>query len=58
VDHLDAVHQGWQGLLDGLGSTIVEWLDELLKSLEILDVVFSFVQGLSDSELNASPLGG
>lgn len=56
VDHLDTVHEGWKGLFDGLWSAIVEWFDEFLKSLKILDVVLSLIESFSDSELNASPL--
>lgn len=43
MDHLDAVHEGWEGFLDGLWSSVVEWLDELLESLKILDIVLSLV---------------
>ena len=57
VDHLDAVHECWKRLLDGLWCSIVQWLDEFLKSLKVLDVILSFIECLSDSELNASPLG-
>lgn len=56
VDHLDAVHECWQSLFDRLWSSIVKWLDELLKSLKILDIVLSLVESLSNSQLNASPL--
>lgn len=58
VNHLDRVHQGGQGLLDALGSAFVKRLNELLKCLEVLDVVFGFIEGFSDAELNASPLAG
>lgn len=58
MNHLDTVHQSWKGILDSLRVSIVEWLDEFLKSLEILDVVFGLVKSFSDSELNRSPLGG
>ena len=58
MNHLDAVHQSWKGLLDGFWSAVIEWLNELLKGLEILDIVLGFVESLGDSELNASPLGG
>jgi len=30
VDHLDAVHQSWQGVLDGVGGSLIKRLDELL----------------------------
>jgi hypothetical protein len=58
VDHLDTVHKSWKRLLDCLWRSIVQWLDEFLKGLEVLDIVLSLVKGFSDSELNASPLGG
>jgi len=58
VNHLDTVHQSWEGILDSLWVSIVEWLDEFLKGLKILDVVFSLIEGFGDSELNGSPLGG
>ena len=58
VDHLDTVHESWKGLFDGVRISIVQRLDEFLKSLKILDVVFSLIESLSDSELDASPLGG
>jgi len=58
VDHLDTVHQSWKSFLNGLWGTIVEWLNEFLEGLKILDVIFSLIQRFSDSKLNASPLGG
>jgi len=58
VDHLDTVHESWKGLFDGVRISIVQRLDEFLKSLKIFDVVFSLIESLSDSELDASPLGG
>ena len=56
VNHLDRVHKGGKGVLDGFRSAFVKWLDELFKGLEILNVVFGFVESFSDTELNASPL--
>ena len=58
VDHLDTVHESWQGVLDSLWVSVVEWLDEFLKSLKIFDVIFGLVESFSDSKLNGSPLGG
>ena len=58
VDHFDTVHESWKGLFDGVRISIVQRLDEFLKGLKILDVVFSLIESLSDSELDASPLGG
>jgi hypothetical protein len=58
MNHLDTIHESWKGLLDGLWCSIIKGLNELLKGLEILDVIFSFVESFSNSELNASPLGG
>lgn len=58
LDHLDTVHESWEGLFDVFGSSIVEWLNESLKSLQVLDVVFGLVECLCDSKLDASPLGG
>ena len=58
VDHLDTVHQSWKGVLDSLWVSVVEWLDEFLESLKILDVIFGLVESFGDSKLNGSPLGG
>ena len=58
MDHLDAVHECGECVLDGVGSTFIEGLNELLKSGQILDVVLSLVECLSYSELDAAPLGG
>ena len=58
VDHLDTVHESWEGVLDGLWVSIVEWLNEFLKGLKILDVIFGLVESFSDSKLDGSPLGG
>jgi hypothetical protein len=58
VDHLDGVHESWKCLLDGVRVSVVEWINELLKSLEVLNVILGLVECFSDSELNASPLGG
>jgi len=55
VDHLDAVHQSWEGLLNGFWISIIEWLDEFLESLKILNVILGFVQSLSNSKLDSSP---
>jgi len=56
VDHLNGVHQSWKGVLDGLWSSIIEWLDEFLKSLEVLNVVLGFIKSLSDLEDDVFPL--
>ena len=56
VDHFDAIHQSRQCVLYGVGGTVVEWLDELLKGGKILHVIFSFVQCLGNTELDAAPL--
>lgn len=56
VDHLDRVHQGWEGVLDSLWGSIVEWLDELLKSLKVLNVILSLVKSFSDLEDDVLPL--
>jgi len=58
VDHLNRVHQCGEGLCDGVGVTVVQRVDELFKSLQVLHVVLGLVQGFGNSELNASPLGG
>ena len=44
--------------MNALRSAFIKGLNELLKSLEVLDVVFSFVERFGDAEFNASPLGG
>jgi hypothetical protein len=56
VDHLDTVHQCWKNFLDALWSTIVEWLNESLKGLEIFDIIFGLIESFGYSKLNASPL--
>ena len=58
VDHLDGVHQGWQSLFDRLRIANVEWFEELLKGLQVLNVVFGFRERLSDLVVNTSPVGG
>jgi len=58
VDHLDGVHQGGKSLGDGIRVSVVKWVNELLKGLEILHVVLGFVQSLGHAEFNAAPLGG
>ena len=55
VDHLDTVHQGWKSLFDGFWVTFIEWLNELLKSLQVLDVILGFIQSFGNSKLNCSP---
>jgi hypothetical protein len=57
VDHLDAVHQSWEHLLDGFGVSVVQWVDELLKCLQVLDIILGLVEELSHSEVEVSPLG-
>jgi hypothetical protein len=49
VDHLNGVHEGGKGLLDGFGSSFVEGLNELFESLEILHVVLSLVKSFCDT---------
>lgn len=58
MNHLNAVHQGRKGVLDGVGGSLIEGLDELLKSGQVLNIVLGLIKGLSDSEFDASPLGG
>ena len=58
VNHLDAIHQGGQGILYGLGGAFVKWLDELLEGRQVLDVILGFIQCLRDSQFNAAPLRG
>ena len=58
VDHLDGVHEGGKGLLNGFGVAFVEGLDELLKGLQVLHVVLGLVECLSHAQLNSTPLGG
>ena len=55
MDHLDTVHQGWESFFDGVWISFIEWFNELFKSLEILNVILSFVQCFSNSKLNSSP---
>lgn len=58
MNHLDTIHERWQGFLNGLWCSIVKRLNEFLKSLKIFDIVFGFVESFGDSELNTSPFGG
>ncbi len=58
VNHLYAVHEGGKGILDGVRGSLIEWLDELLKSGEILNVILCLIEGLCYSQFNGSPLGG
>lgn len=58
MDHLDAVHQGRECVLDRIRGSLIEGLDELLESRKILNIVLGLVESLSDTELDASPLGG
>jgi len=55
VDHLDTVHQSWKCLFDCFWISIIEWLNELLESLEILNVILGFIQSFGNSKLNSSP---
>lgn len=56
VDHLDAIHQSWQSFLDALGVSFVKRLYEFLECLQVLYIVFGFVESLSNSQLNSLPL--
>lgn len=58
MDHLDTVHQGRQGLLDGNWITIIKRLDELLKSLQVLNIILGFVKSLGNSQVDVAPFGG
>jgi hypothetical protein len=58
VDHLYWVHEGRKSFLDCLRGAFVEGLDEFLKSLKVFDIVFGFVESLSDTKLDAGPLAG
>jgi len=58
VNHLDTVHQGRQRLLDGHWVTFVKRFNELLKSLQVLNIIFGFVKSFSNSKVDVSPLGG
>jgi hypothetical protein len=57
VDHLDGVHQSGKDFFNTFRSTILERLDEFVKSLKILDVVLGLVELLGDSEIETKPLG-
>jgi len=58
VDHFNRVHKCRQCFLDSLGSSLIQWLNEFFESLQVFYIVFSFIQSLSNSKLNASPLAG
>jgi hypothetical protein len=58
VDHLNRVHKCGKSVLDELGGTVVEGLNELLEGLEVLNVVLGLVQSLGNAQLDGSPLGG
>ena len=55
MDHLNGVHQSWEGVLDSLWCAFVKGFDELLKSSKVLNVILSFIELLSNFELNTSP---
>jgi hypothetical protein len=57
VDHFDGIHQSRQSLLDALWVADIEGLEVFLKSLQILDIVLSLGQALSDLVVKASPVG-
>lgn len=57
VDHLNTVHEGGKGILDGVRGSFIERLNELLKSGEILDVILGLVESFGDSQFNSLPLG-
>jgi len=56
VDHLDGIHEDGQGLADGDWISVIQRLDKTLQSLEVLDVILGFVEGLSDFELDTPPV--
>jgi hypothetical protein len=43
VDHLDSVHQGWEGFDDGFWSSFVKWLNELFKDSQVLDIILGLI---------------
>jgi hypothetical protein len=51
VDHLDGIHQRWQGLNDLLRSSSVKWLYEFFKCHQVFDIVFGFIQSVSQGEI-------
>lgn len=55
MNHLDRVHQCRQCINDGLRRTSVEWLDELFKSSQVLDIVLCFIQILGYFDLEILP---
>jgi hypothetical protein len=58
MDHLNTVHQSWKGFLNGVWISIIKWLNELFKCLEVLDVILSLVQSFGNSQFNGSPSRG
>lgn len=56
MNHLDRVEKSWECLFDGNWVGGVERLKELLKSLEVLDIIFGLIKGLSDSILHTIPV--
>jgi len=58
LNHPDTVHQGRQRLLDGHWVAFVKRFNELLESLQVLDIVLSFVKSLGNSKVDVSPLRG
>jgi hypothetical protein len=56
VDHLDGVHEDGQSLSNSDWISVIKRLDKTLQGLEVLDVVFSLIEGLSDLELDTSPV--
>jgi len=58
MNHLDWVHQGGQSFLNSLWCSFIQWFDELLESLKVLDIILGLVKRFGNSELDARPLAG
>ena len=57
VDHLNGVHKDGESFANAVRCSIIERLNESLKSLEVLNIILSLVQVFSNSKLNRSPVG-
>lgn len=51
VDHLNRIHKSRKSINDLLGSAMVQWVNELFESSQILHIVLCFVQLVSQEQV-------
>jgi hypothetical protein len=44
MNHLNRIHQRRQGLNNSLGSSLIQWLNKLLKNTQVLHIILCLVQ--------------